>query len=184
MNEDGYTLVEMLAAISILSMLVGGLGECMHLFGRFQSDALSFTNNANEQAKAQRYLDESFEGEGPFWSLSPRTLAGRPDKISYDCGRAAQCVITIDRGEASTLLERDSDPTASVRLRSTDVHFLYFSEGREFANWPARTLANIRLTAISILDGREAPLATVRLRTTEHTGCVFDIVALSCKEGS
>jgi len=184
MNEDGYTLVEMLAAISILAMLVAGLGECMHLFGRFQTDALNLTASAAEQAKIQRYLDDSFRNEGPFWSLTPRTLIGRSDRISYECGKAAHCVISIIREHSSELLQGSLDPSAPVRINANNAHFMFLANGREYSIWPARVPANVRLIAVSILDGRNMPMATARLQTTERAGCVFDIVALSCKEGS
>lgn len=182
MNDDGYTLAEMLAALAILGMAMGGLGLVANLIARQQLAS----NRIHMRLVDDRAADQALTS----WldQQNVATLRGDPRALSATCGSATcEARLEADKRRTVLVLRGRSGPVRRLRLRQQDVRFGYVDGGGVADAWPrvAVTTADaqdevpraVRLTA----PGAAAPLAVARVWVREPRDCQFDAIVGACR---
>ena len=186
MSEDGYTLVEMLAALAILGLALAGMAESVHALMLVQTSSARSISDRAATDRVRRGLVHLVAGQGPFRSKDVSGLSGDRTALGFDCGDGAKCGARLSASGPGARLDlwgpggwRDA-----VRLHVPGgARFAYgdadgFSEG-----WPPATTRTRRLTAIAVVSvtGGE-PIALVRLWRDQGLDCQFDPILEDCRE--
>ncbi|SFJ79939.1 type II secretion system protein [Caulobacter sp. UNC279MFTsu5.1] len=182
MNDDGYTLAEMLAALAILGMAIGGLGLVVSLIARQQLTA----NRTHMQLLNGRAADRALT----LWlaDVDAETLTGDSRSLSAACGLAScSALLEADKARTALILKGRLGPARRFRLRQRDVRFGYVADQGVVAGWPQpavsgeeglkETLHAVRLAA----PGAAVPLAVARAWTREPRDCQFDAIIGACR---
>jgi prepilin-type N-terminal cleavage/methylation domain-containing protein len=190
MNKDGYTLVEMLAALIMISLAIGGLLQGMRVIGRIQDSAGRSVMATREQRTAQEGLDRLVASQGPFFSDDLQGFTGSLTQFSFDCGRNVTCGARLTPQNGLTRLDivRDGVTRFSATLpRGGPAGFTYVGERTTGSAWPPLTTRSERLNKVMLtlqrLDGL-VPVASVRLWLEQKRTCQFDAIAQACRNVS
>ena len=190
MTKEGYTLVEMLAALLMIALAIGGLLQGTRVIGRIQDSATRALGAAREQRTAQEGLDRLLAGQGPFFSGDVQGFTGSLTQFSFACGRAATCAARLTPQNGLTRLDviRDGLAQFSASLPGGGpAGFTYVGERTIGETWPPITTPSERLTRIALtlqrIDG-VTPLASVRLWLEQRRDCHFDVIAQACRSPS
>lgn len=183
MTEDaGYTLAEMLAALAILGMAMGGLGLVASLIARQQLASNRVPTRLVDERAADRGL--------ALWlaEQDAATLSGDERGLSATCGAAiCSARLEADRRRTVLILQARSGSTRRFRLRQPDVRFSYLDARGAVAAWPrpdageddARDAAP-RAILLSVPKAA-APLAVARVWAREPRDCQFDAIIGACR---
>jgi prepilin-type N-terminal cleavage/methylation domain-containing protein len=184
MSEDGYTLVEMLAALAIIGLAFGGLVESGRVIGQLQVSALGAVHDLAERGAASRALRNLLSDAGPFLSDGVGGLDGQASGFSFDCGEAARCGARLETGRAGSWLVtfENAQPLARARIPDGET-FRYGDETGDASAWPSSGTKVVALRSIVITDDSDPAkaLASVKLVTDEPAGCIFDVVSQACR---
>lgn len=185
MSDDGYTLAEMLAALAILGMAMGGLGVVASLVARQQLAANRIHLRLVDDRAADRaltlWLDQQDAG----------TLNGDARGLSATCGPATcEARLAADRKRTVLILRGRSGSARRLRLRHSDVRFSYVGDQGVVSAWPRTDVSvgevgevgggaprAVLLTAV----GATAPLAVARAWGREARDCQFDAIIRACR---
>jgi prepilin-type N-terminal cleavage/methylation domain-containing protein len=189
MGREGYTLVEMLVALVILSLALGGLFQAVHVIGRIQDAARRSITLSRLEGSPQPRLDWLLNDQGPFFSDAPDGFTGSSSTFSFPCS-GAFCSARIntlgppDRLEiARGGLGRFGEALSSAGRAA----FQYVGEQTLSETWPPPKVRGERLVRIVLLDHRPngvAPLASVRLWRAAPRDCSYDPIALACRSSA
>lgn len=182
MNDDGYTLTEMLAALAILGLAMGGLGLVVSLMARQQLTANRAHMRLVDDRAADRALTHWLAG------LDAETLNGDGRSLSASCGLATcSARLEIDGARAVLILKARSGPARRFRLRQRDVRFAYADRQGDLAAWPRtdgvdqggseNVLRTVRLAASDVA----VPSAVARVWVREPRDCQFDAIIGACR---
>lgn len=182
MSDDGYTLAEMLAAVAILGMAMGGLGLVANLVARQQLAANRIHMRLADDRAADRalalWLDQQDAG----------TLNGDARGLSATCGPATcEARLAADKKRTVLILRGRSGPARRLRLPHRDVRFSYIDNHGVVSAWP-RTDASAgevgakapRAVLLTVV-GAAAPLAVARAWGREARDCQFDAIIGACR---
>lgn len=190
MNKDGYTLVEMLAALIMIALGIGGLMQGMRVIGHFQDTATGALAAAREQRTVQEGLDRLLAGQGPFVSADIQNFTGSSTQFSFACGREATCGARLmpQNGETRFDIVRNGATRFSAILpRGGPAGFTYVGDRTTGETWPPITARSERLKRVALslqrIDGI-TPLASVRLWLEQARACQFDAIAQACRSPS
>jgi len=184
MSDDGYTLAEMLAALAILGMAMGGLGLVTSLIARQQLAAHRVSIRLAEERAADHALG--------LWlaDQDPASLSGDDRRLSAACGPAT-CTARLEADKSRTvlILQGRSGAARRLRLRQPGLRFGYSDDLGQVAAWPrpgdgeggTKTLAP---RAIVLTAASNAPLALARVWPREPRDCQFDAIAGACRGAS
>ena len=184
MTDEGYTLAEMLAALAILGMAVGGFGLVTSLIARQQLAANRVSTRLAEGRAAERAL--------VLWlaDQDPLTLNGDDRRLSATCGpTTCTARLEADKSRTMLILQGRSGATRRLRLRQPRVQLGYSDNLGRATVWPrpgsdeggARPLAP---RAIVLVAANNAPLAVARIWPREPRDCQFDAIAGACRVAS
>lgn len=179
MTDDGYTLAEMLAALAILGMAMGGLGLVTSLIARQQLAASRVSARLMEDRAAERALT--------LWlaEQDAATLTGDDRTLSAACGPAT-CTARLqpDGRRTVLILLARSGPARRLRLRQPDVRFGYRDSRGETAAWPRADGKGEVVDALPraiVLAAKNIVLAVARTWPREPRDCQFDVIASACR---
>ncbi|KQY96876.1 hypothetical protein ASD21_22980 [Caulobacter sp. Root1455] len=181
-DDGGYTLAEMLAALAILGMAMGGLGLVASLIARQQLASSRVSTRLIEDRAADRALT--------LWlaEQDALTLSGDDRRLSATCGEAAcSARLEADKRRTVLILQARSGPARRLRLRQRDVRFGYLDSRGAAAVWPRsdRREGDARDAApraiLLVAKGANAPLAVARVWTREPRDCQFDAIIGACR---
>ncbi|EJL35638.1 prepilin-type N-terminal cleavage/methylation domain-containing protein [Caulobacter sp. AP07] len=187
MSDDGYTLAEMLAALTILGLAMGGLGLVVSLITRQQLTASRIqTRLVDDRAADQaltRLLAQAEAGE----------VQGDGRSLSFACGETTcGASLQADRRRTFLILQGRAGPARRLRLREQGVRFSYVGDGGAIDAWPRTdspiaggSSANVRPETLRVIlltaPGSAAPLAVGRVWTREARDCQFDAIIGACR---
>jgi prepilin-type N-terminal cleavage/methylation domain-containing protein len=187
MSDDGYTLVEMLAALAIVALAMAGLAEGARTIGRIEASATRTIGHDQALARAERGLARVFAGAGPFKSDDRNGLAGGSTNLTFVCGSGAQCAAgLIDQGGDEVLTLSGADGwTDAVRLPGVRQARFTYGDGRSrLDDWPPGGSRRERLRSVAIVAtsaSEPSPIVAVRLWAEQAADCQFDPVIADCR---
>jgi prepilin-type N-terminal cleavage/methylation domain-containing protein len=186
MNEDGYTLTEMLAALLMIGLAVGGLSQGLRVIGLLQGATGRALGEERGLRAAKTGLEHLLGQRGPFRSTEPG-FRGEASAFQVDCGAPEPCGAGLEtkKKETRLLLRDGGEQERSVRLMGPGkVRFTYDGPTGSLPSWPpsgrGQTLKAVNLVRESA-EG-EAPLLTTRLWREQAGDCAFDAISKDCRE--
>jgi prepilin-type N-terminal cleavage/methylation domain-containing protein len=187
MNEAGYTLTETLAAMAVIGLAMGGLTLGMQVLGGQQSAVGATVLKAQEVRAAQAWLEGRLADHGPYRAHETGRLAGTAERLAFDCGAAANCVLSFEDHERGRRLKvfRGQGEPVSYRLPSrAPARFVYRGAGEVELAWPPAGGTRQALRSISLLQGesgREAAVFEARVWAEQPLDCAYDPVIQDCR---
>jgi len=179
MSDEGYTLAEMLTALTILGLALGGLGLVTSLISRQQWMASRLHTQLVQDRAADQALGQWLAG------LDAAKLQGDGRTLSAPCGVRICRAHVGQEGRRSVLALHGA--TGSVRrigLRHRDLRFSFVHAGGAAPAWPLanakgeeRPLRAVRLAAADTAP----PVALARAWPFEPRDCHFDVVVGACR---
>jgi prepilin-type N-terminal cleavage/methylation domain-containing protein len=183
-NDDGYTLVEMLAALAIIGLAFGGLLETTRVLGHAQGAALSMEADAWDRGIAERAVARLVADGGPFLAHGAGGFTGGPQGFSFDCNAGERCGVAVEAGTQGTVLDVLAGGRRVVAVRLPGgAHLVYADASGSSDNWPLDNTSPRALSSIALLasDIGTGPFAAWAVPVEEPPGCVFDVVAQACR---
>jgi prepilin-type N-terminal cleavage/methylation domain-containing protein len=187
MTQDGYTLTEMLVALVVIGLAIGGMTEGLHVISRLQGS----TGQALAQGRAFNGISQSlsnlFEDQGPFASSQAGLFSGDASGFSFRCARKDPCgaVLIPTRDGLGMRLAEPDGTNRTVRLSGVPAaRFTYAGTYTFGPAWPSQsrqpqTLRTVGLVAVTASG--EIPLASVRLWQEQAPNCEFDAITRACR---
>ncbi len=183
MSQDGYTLVDTLAALAILGMAMGGVMTGGALLTRAQVNTDGTVARAMGLKRASVALDDLLGQAGPFRSRDSN-FTGSPQAFDFACA-AGRCGAQLEQtdGRLTLRFARASGQTEIVPLRGVDAaHFVYVGGLVSNQTWPHATARPERLRQLALLeDTDQKPLVQVMLAVDQPLTCAFDTVSQDCR---
>jgi prepilin-type N-terminal cleavage/methylation domain-containing protein len=187
MSDDGYTLAEMLAALTILGLAMGGLGLVVSLIARQQLTA----NRIQARLVDERAADQALTRL--LVQAEADDIRGDGRNLSFTCGEATCGASLRADGRRTLLVLQDrSGPGRRLRLRRPNLGFSYVDGLGAVGAWPRPTGATTNSPGTSAKDrslravlltapDASAPLAVGRVWSREPRDCQFDGIIGACR---
>jgi len=180
LSDDGYTLVEMMAAVAIISLAMVGLAEGLHVIGASQARTSDAIRHGARMREADQRLEALLSNAGPFARDNTSRFAGTSDAFSFNCG-PSRCAASLSPLPAGIALRIDApDGPSETIITARQARFEYEGVRRSGAHWPSDDPRPDRLARLSLLAD-DGPVASVRLWTQQPRRCEFDPVILACR---
>jgi prepilin-type N-terminal cleavage/methylation domain-containing protein len=181
MNDQGYTLAEMLAALLIIGLAMAGLTQAVRVLGLFQSSAARAAGEQRTLRRAEVDLARLMDGQGPFRSTEA-TLTGDGSRFDFDCGRPKRCAALLEPAKGVSRLSISGPFEDRVAVKA-GARFTYATDKAALSAWPPagerETLRSVNLVGP---DGE--PIASTRLWVQQSGDCAFDAIAQDCREAA
>jgi prepilin-type N-terminal cleavage/methylation domain-containing protein len=183
-SRDGYTLVEMLTALLILSLALGGLYESGFVIRGMTDAAARNRRGAASAREAELALDRLLRRRGPFAASDGDGFHGDAVEFHFPC-ESGSCGARLTPGpEAANLEVIDIGRRKEIVLAGQpSVQFRYVGSAGVADAWaPAKDDAGL-LTAVAIVRARDGlPLAQSRLWRQMSPSCQWDAISRVCRE--
>lgn len=176
-NEGGYTLAEMLAALIVIGLVIGGLTQGVRLLSRYQSAATTEVEHNRDLVALQMELEHvlatpadvsQLQGDGASLRLPCPTASG--------CGAVLARDALVITGEAGRTV---------VRGPARGLQFAYEAGDGRHERWPIAGPNAPALLGVSVLTAAspaELPIAFVRVHAQEQARCDYDVIILACRQ--
>ena len=188
MTDDGYTLAEMLVALVVIGLTVGGLTEGVRAIGRLQDSTGRALADGRRLDQIGEGLDRLMDDRGPFASTGASLFQGLASGFSFPCGGPSPCGAVLAPAQGGISL-RLAEPDGSSRVFNLPgvqaARFTYAGTLTYGPTWPAasqepQTLRTIGLVATTAAGG-DTPVASVRLWAEQGPDCVYDAISRACR---
>ncbi|PVM88824.1 type II secretion system protein [Caulobacter endophyticus] len=176
-SDDGYTLVEALTALVIISLALAGVSQVVIVGSRQVSRIAATHEMLSDRAQVIRLVKRLPAMLGPF-DGEGNGFVGGPNHARFQCGSdGVFCEVDADQGRAEVRIDGVS---TAVRVRSdASLRLLYVgSDEALHTSWPPSQAAG-RLRALAVMSG-DAPWAVLRLPISQAHDCVFDRSSGDC----
>lgn len=180
MNEDGYTLAEVLAAMLILGLAVGGLVEGSRIIGRMQAPVI--TTRRDDQVLRRAEL--SVAGLLKLRSGGDQTLTGDAHGLQFTCGtRTCGLALTPDGKKLSLSVRRGEVAQTFPLPHAGKISLVYLARDGRFDRWPQPDSKRVLDGVMIVETSARGELALVVARSwIEHPKtCEFDMIARGCR---
>lgn len=157
--DDGFTLVETVVALTIVSFALAGILAATNLVTRHNQRLVKTQETVRAADETLARLKADLLPHQPFFATD---LTGSPRDIVYDC-KTGRC---------------------RFRLSSPTQRFAYVSEGEVLTSWPPKVILEgreQRLEALILQDLSGTTLGLVRLETEQSEDCQFDMISRTCR---
>lgn len=190
MSEAGYTLTEMLTALAMIGLAMGGLSAGLGVLGRLQADDARSVADLNAVRLAQGGVTGVLRGEGPFRSRDAAGLKGDAGGFRFPCGDAAACdVRLVEDGAGRQLVQvaGAKGPPRRFRIPGTGpLAFSYVGAQGPSPAWPPGGSARQALRAVVLRRLHPVPNAQpdvfeVRIWREQPADCAFDVILQDCR---
>ncbi len=189
MSDDGYTLLEMLVALTVVGLTAAGVAGGAFALARIQGQASGALTTERSVSMLQGRFADFLRGRGPFRSDDKRAgLQGSADQLEFPCGEGA-CTAQLIQTSAGTMLDLGLEDGTESQLPLPGVagaSFAYEDGEAEWSEWPP-SKKGARLRSVIILGGFEPdqrPLAIASLDVAQSANCEFDPILKDCRAGS
>jgi prepilin-type N-terminal cleavage/methylation domain-containing protein len=192
MNDDGYTLAEMLIALVVIGLVMGGLMRGLGLTGLMQSETAVRLQDARDLKTIRTKLQALLDGQGPFLAIGSKAgeFSGTPRQFNFECGQASRCVASLQASGSDTRLltsRRFGPADVSDLSQGGGAEFLYGSDGFVGSRWPPTTDQQQALRWVAVVrESRQGrlPLVSVRIPIEESPTCEFDTITRGCRDAT
>lgn len=180
MKEDGYTLAEVLAAMLILGLAIGGLVEGSRVIGRMQTPTVS----SRRENLLLRRAEFGLESLLKLRAGNDQSLAGDSRGFQFACG-PRQCSLGVtSTGDKYALAVRRGEIAQTFSLPSASkISLVYLARDGRFDRWPQpdskRILEGIMIVETSARG--QLPLVVARSWIEHPKTCEFDMIAKGCR---
>jgi prepilin-type N-terminal cleavage/methylation domain-containing protein len=187
-NDAGYTLSEMLAALAVIGLSVGGLSLGVQVIAPLQLSTSRAVSKLESTRAAQQRLEQWLARGAPFGSQQPDQLSGDATNLQFQCGEPAPCTAQILTAGATAQLKLtngDSAATPSVLpLTAAAASFRYHSAETEGQAWPPSDTTRQALRSVALLQTTsqgDTAVLEARIWPEQHAICDFDPVMQDCR---
>lgn len=182
MNQDGYTLTEMLAALLMIGLAVVGLAQAVRLLGSAQATVSDRLREAQALRAAEGNLSAMLSEGGPYRS-SDRTFAGDSASMTFACDAPAPCSAALKGAGGDTELRlRQGESERAFLIPAPDARFVYESDTSSQI-WPPNGPRQV-LRAVHLVSASEEPVFTSRVWAEQPAECAFDSISRDCREAT
>ncbi|MDZ4370980.1 MAG: prepilin-type N-terminal cleavage/methylation domain-containing protein [Phenylobacterium sp.] len=187
MNEAGYTLTEVLAAMAVIGMAAGGLSLSMQVLGAQQASVGGIVLKMQDVRAAEAWLTRRLAEHAPFRAQAAERLSGGAEGFRFDCDAAAPCSAELEADAGTTVLTlTGGHAVRRVRLPGDGqtVRFVYTGGGDLQTAWPPTDGGRRSLDSIALVQGEgpgASPILGVRIHVEQTLDCVFDAVLGDCR---
>ena len=173
----GYTLVEMLAAITVVGMVLSSLMQGASAINAHRQRAAALVEAASVTQALGSAMNRLI-AEMPAGA----TLHGNDKGLTFKCGGAERCGASIKTGGTGSLLRLRAAGWAETFAVPNEARLEYVTGEQAVATWmPAEYSAS--LVGVALIGGDpEKPLAFVRVREVEPADCTYDSVTRRCRQ--
>lgn len=191
MKQDGYTLAETMAALVMIGLAIGGLGQATYVIGRLNRAAGDQVAVARRVAGAQRALGDLLAQAGPFRARDDAGFNGHGASFAFPCDQGRRCgaELVAGRDQTTLVIQRGGRATASRALgRLDDPRFAYRDAAGLHDVWPSADDPEDRgrtLEAIALVTGpgdAPRPMAVASVWAQQAADCQFDSISGECRE--
>lgn len=171
---NGYTLIDMLAALFILGLALAGLGQGMFALARLQGATTRTVEASSEIRRAQSALSRLLSVP----AATPDRLMGDSGELSFECG-AASCHARLNaQADGSRLLVQGENHESDLRLSGVPpIRFSYVLDEGVSEIWP---IPDQRLVAVQIQQADGRVLVYHQLWRQQPLDCAYDPVSRRC----
>ena len=185
MNDDGYTLAEVLAAMVMIGLAMGGMTMGVRVIGHVQAAAARAGGDASALRNIQVALAGVVSDQGPFSTKQPDAFTGSARIFSFDCGKPSPCGAKLAQiGDQQDLQASSAKAAQTLPVPGvTSAHFVYASQYGLSDTWPPSAPEAQVLRSVSLVrDGAGgAPIASARIWRQQPADCAFDPVSGDCR---
>lgn len=174
-TANGYTLVEMLVAMTVLGLSATAIVQTTQVFGASSKRAIAASTQSEATRRAERFLARSL-GTGPYGSPDAATepaLTGTLRRIEYECPEGT-CRLSLDAGRIV------DGHGGSVRLAGANLRFHFIDRDGHGADRYPLLGRDAPLSAVVVIDGAGRTVAIARLRNGQAWDCAFNEVSRRC----
>ena len=161
-HQDGFTLVEALVALLIISLSLASVFEASRFVSRMDRPVVAVRQTEQADAAFQADLTRRL---APLQPIDAHGLSGDAHRMSLSC-----------------------DPSEKKQTCAIDApgnrQFAYVSGGRTLTQWPPVAVEGAeppRLEDILIRDGRGNIISTIKLPVEHNRNCQFDMISRTCR---
>jgi hypothetical protein len=177
-KDDGSTLAEMLAALVVISLAIGGLSEGVYVIARHQTAASSLLDHATRTLTVQSELDRLMQ------TVSASELEGDANGFALACAAARTCSAAVTpQGDGLKFKNAFDEVTLDTPARGK-LRFGYLTDDGIQGSWPP-AIPFAQLRGVAIFDGSQLdglPLAYAPIREQEAVKCEFDAISGDCRK--
>lgn len=181
--EGGYTLVEMLVSLLVLSLAFFGLATATRVYSLTARATAVRTDRVSAERRLELALGQALGG-GPYRGSAEygaSTLAGNEAGFHFDCATNLTCEARLDASTGQLMLTQ-SGRTRAVPLPGGPAVFAYLTaDGRTEDHFPSA--GSDRLTSLAVLS-KGRPVAVVTLTKQQPDVCDFDTASGDCLRGA
>jgi hypothetical protein len=186
MNDDGYTVAEVLAALVMIGLAIGGLTMGVRVIGQIQISAVRAAAADTAMRGVQDGLTGLLADQGPFTIKDPDAFVGSGRGFSFRCIRPSPCGAQLSAagGGLDLILQTGSRASQTLILPGTTAaHFAYASERGVSLFWPPKTDSAQTLRSVTLVRDQAggAPIASARIWREQPADCAFDPVSGDCR---
>jgi prepilin-type N-terminal cleavage/methylation domain-containing protein len=190
MNEAGYTLTEMLVAMAMIGLTMGGLASGLAVLGRLQADDARAVADLNAARTAHGGVMNVLDGEGPFRSRDTAAFKGDAGGFQFSCGDAATCTVRLAQdGSGHPRLDVTDAKAVQRRFRlpgEGPLAFTYIGALGPNESWPPSGQARQILRAVNLrragpASHSEPDLFEARVWREQPADCAFDVLIQDCR---
>ena len=185
MNDHGYTLAEMLAALVMIGLAVGGLTMGVRVIGHGEAQVAHATTEGGNLRTLQDALSTLLNNAGPFRTKDNATFQGAGSAFSFICSAPTPCSASLTKsGEEMALQVRRMDGSAARFgiVDSGPMHFEYVGSQSRNQNWPPPPPISDVLRSVELVrDADGAAIASTRIWREQPADCAFDPISGDCR---
>jgi prepilin-type N-terminal cleavage/methylation domain-containing protein len=178
-RDDGVTLAEMLAALAVIGLAIGGLGQGIYAIGRYQRAAAARMDHSAELVTVQDELNRVVQAAD-----GDADLEGGDQGFALACGAARTCSVQISKTADAIAFRNPHDERTVATAGLEGLRFAYLDDTGINASWPPST-SFARLTGVAIFKGGKSdglPLAYAPVPVQQRTKCEYDTISGLCRK--
>ena len=180
-GEAGYTLIETLTALVMISLAMGGLSVGLQVVAGSQGRIGASLVQTESARSVQTMLERTLQPAGAFRAQDSARFVGRKDRFDYACDAAVLCKAEIkDETKGATLVMGKPERHLPLHAKGP-VRFVYQGSAGGSDVWPPTGTDRQALTAISMVDEANLPIVTAKLWSEQPGLCAFDVVMQDCR---
>lgn len=185
-GQSGYTLVETLAALTVIALAMTGLSAGVQVFLREQANVNAATAQTQARRDAQLTLDRLLDRSAPYRAQEAAHFSGDGQSMRIDCAQANACTASLTAAAGGALLNVSADGAQRTwRLPASGrTHFIYVGTLDTGEVWPPASGRPQALQSLSVVDDGATPslaLLKTRVWAQQPAVCAFDPVSQDCR---